>query len=759
MIYSNSDKGYPIEDFSAGLRTTGTFFSRIQTSPKAMNAMSGKGRSLKKRPGFANEILPGIGTAPITGMYEYGISREQRKQLMHTGTNVYKMDELDGNWHLLQTGISENTTSEFETFTTSSGNILLHCTHNNDALRYWDGDASTMSLVSGSGVPAPKYIKVWNNHVWAAGIIGNPSRLRYSNVASYTAWQTNSVDNYDDNFQTSDGDYITGLAVLRGNLYVFKRYHIFRVTYLGGTPLISVLKVISGTGCISNKSIVEAEVSLVDQEGTSKRQVLIFMTADKKIVAFDGAVIYPMSEVISEDNFHSEINMGSLNDSQLEECHAIYLAEKDAYVLFVANLSNAEVSHALVLDTTTRGIFPWDNMNFRSSAVFVTSGNKKIPYVGGYDGQAYRLMYGSKDVTPTLVTGLKALLHLDGKDDQTVITDYMGSLWTANGGASLDQSQAKFGKTSLLLDGTDDYISTPTSTDWDFSGGTWTVDCQVRPASLASDMVIWSQTTDASNYMNCILLSTGEVKFEIVTATVATVSVTTSSASITTGAWFHIEVIESGNTYKIFVNGTERGSGTDADRPLAYAGAFEFGRLGVGTPLYFNGWIDEIRVLKGVAANTATFTAPTVEYPSRTFANVEIGFEYELDLIDSKRADAMKKGRHILVHLKPRSNTTITLSRAMQFEGSFHTSTRRSYVANADAYPLGNTSGSFVLNSSTLGAQFGATLVYDLPDSYNHFRLRIEESSTLESFEIHRIDIVQSLEGLASNFYSGVVTS
>lgn len=753
MLYQNSDKTFPIEDFSGGMRTTGTFFSRIQSSPKTLNGLSGKGKTLRKRPGFDWENIPGIGTDPITGLYEYGISDSSRKQIIHVGSNLYKMDELDRTWDFLQGSITSGATSEFETFTTSSGNVMLHCTHSNDTLKSLTATGTTMTEITGSGAPSPKYIKAWNNHVWAAGIVNNPSRLRFSNVATYTNWQTSGIDNYDDNFQTSDGDFITGLAVLRGNLYVFKRYSIFRVTYLGGTPLISVLQVISGTGCISNKSIAEAEVTIVDADGSSKKQVLIFLTADKKIVAFDGTTIYPMSDVISDDNFYSSISMNTLNDSALSEAHAIFVPEQDMYLLFVANSSSSTVDHCLALNTITRGIFAWDNMDFRSSAIF-TYQNKKIPYVGGYTGQVFRFLYGAKDSSPTVTSGLVSLLHFDNADASTVITDNMNNVWTANSGAAIDIDQYKFGSSSLLLDGTDDYISTPYSPNFDFSGGIWTVDCWIRANSLDANGTIWSRNTDGNNYIVATLLTTGEIKFDIVTSGSTTVTMTTSSASITTGAWFHIEINQSGTAYKIFVNGTQRGSTTDSDLPVAYAGAFEIGRLGVGTANYFNGWIDEFRVLKGVRAHSTTFTPPTTKYDSRTFTDVDIDFSYEFDLLDSRRPDILKKARYVLVHLKPRSNTTFTISRAMQFQSAFGED--RDYVTDASSYPLGS---DFSLGTGTLGGDFGSILVYDIPDSFNQLRLRFEESSTLESFEIHRVDLVQAVEGLANQYYSGVVVA
>jgi len=76
----------------------------------------------------------------------------------------------------------------------------------------------------------------------------------------------------------------------------------------------------------------------------------------------------------------------------------------------------------------------------------------------------------------------QVLLHFDGSDTSTTITDEYGNTWTANGNAQIDTAQFKFGSAALLLDGTTDYISTtdiPT-----LGGGSWTVEGFYRPAVL-----------------------------------------------------------------------------------------------------------------------------------------------------------------------------------------------------------------------------------------------------------------------------------
>ncbi|HEV8261831.1 MAG TPA: hypothetical protein VGQ19_13880, partial [Burkholderiales bacterium] len=75
----------------------------------------------------------------------------------------------------------------------------------------------------------------------------------------------------------------------------------------------------------------------------------------------------------------------------------------------------------------------------------------------------------------------KVLLPFTGADGGTVITDTNAGgsahTWTANGNANTDNAQFKFGPTSLALDGTGDFVSTPDSADFTLGSGDFTIDC------------------------------------------------------------------------------------------------------------------------------------------------------------------------------------------------------------------------------------------------------------------------------------------
>ena len=71
-------------------------------------------------------------------------------------------------------------------------------------------------------------------------------------------------------------------------------------------------------------------------------------------------------------------------------------------------------------------------------------------------------------------SGASSLLHFDGANSGTYFADETGKPWTASNGACTSTAWAKFGSASLDLGGTR-HISTPSTSDFDFGAGDFTI--------------------------------------------------------------------------------------------------------------------------------------------------------------------------------------------------------------------------------------------------------------------------------------------
>jgi len=198
------------------------------------------------------------------------------------------------------------------------------------------------------------------------------------------------------------------------------------------------------------------------------------------------------------------------------------------------------------------------------------------------------------------------LLHFDGANSSTTFTDSSenSKTLTANGNAQISTAQSKFGGASGLFDGSGDEVSFANSSDFAFSGD-FTIEAFVY--------IVVSDTTDRNIY---ITANNGGLSFGLngkklqVGANNVAYDVKTS-ADIATSQWVHVAASRSGTTLRLFVNGTQDGSAT-ITRTYTSSGSHYIGSG--GSLNYFNGYIDELRITKGVARYTANFTPPAYPY-------------------------------------------------------------------------------------------------------------------------------------------------
>jgi len=86
-----------------------------------------------------------------------------------------------------------------------------------------------------------------------------------------------------------------------------------------------------------------------------------------------------------------------------------------------------------------------------------------------------------------------------------------------------------------------------------------------------------------------------------------------------TAAWNYIVIERYSGVTKLFINGTQEGASyTDSNNyptaPLVIGGRFS---ATSGDYRSLNGYIDDLRVTKGVARYTGGFTPPTAALPTR----------------------------------------------------------------------------------------------------------------------------------------------
>jgi hypothetical protein len=225
---------------------------------------------------------------------------------------------------------------------------------------------------------------------------------------------------------------------------------------------------------------------------------------------------------------------------------------------------------------------------------------------------------------------------MDGADASTTFTDSSLAPHTVTpaGNAQIDTAQSKFGGASGLFDGTDDYLSLEDSPDWYFGTGDFTIDFWVRFNSLPnvgnSEWCVYSQYVDASNRIRFGFYSTDGINVSPVATVISGGDAVLNRgpvATIVVNTWYHFAFVRSGSTHYIFQDGVQLDSAPMSGVVPDLASSLYVGTLS-GAAQYFNGWLDEFRVSKGVARWTSNFTPPTAPYSPSEEPGYGVFYDY-----------------------------------------------------------------------------------------------------------------------------------
>jgi hypothetical protein len=175
------------------------------------------------------------------------------------------------------------------------------------------------------------------------------------------------------------------------------------------------------------------------------------------------------------------------------------------------------------------------------------------------------------------------------------------------GNAQISTAEKKFGTGSLGFDGSGDYLTMRSVPDLTFGTGNFTLESWINIAS-PNDSPIYESRTGYTNATDGFTLTAFSSTTIRIFTTSALITATVSNYS---GIWTHVAVVRLNGTTTLYVNGVSGGTTTSLNNltstdPVLIGG----GRYGGSSPVSLNGYIDDLRITKGVARYTANFTPP-----------------------------------------------------------------------------------------------------------------------------------------------------
>ena len=284
-----------------------------------------------------------------------------------------------------------------------------------------------------------------------------------------------------------------------------------------------------------------------------------------------------------------------------------------AYPITVPESINTWVHIAVVKVGSTMTLY-WNGVSKGSGTSNGTfSFNKIGTYNGSYNFTGYMsnfrfvngtAVYTANFTPPTapLTAITNTSLLLSGTNAGIYDNAIKNDLETV-GSAQVSTSVVKYGTGSILFNSaTSDCLNTPATPNLNLYSGDFTVELwfyaiSISPCTLIHQGTNWTLNYDAT--------SGGRLYYQA--GAVTTTPLITGAGS---GVWNHVAIVKYGSTTKLYLNGTAASLSTTDVPANDTTTQLQIGKSSGA----FNGYIDDLRVTKGIARYTANFTPPTAVF-------------------------------------------------------------------------------------------------------------------------------------------------
>ncbi len=229
--------------------------------------------------------------------------------------------------------------------------------------------------------------------------------------------------------------------------------------------------------------------------------------------------------------------------------------------------------------------------------------------------QAYSVTFNDLDlsvgVSDPFYNNIQILLKGEGANGGTTITDSGPNNLTVatNNGATTSTAAFKYGSASLLF---------PDSTLFTNKGITYSIPSGQTFGTGDYTIELFFNLATASARAHTILQidnSTGTLLIDAQGAIRWLSQIFGPNSNVSTLTWHHLAVTRESSSVKVFFNGVQQGSTVTSTVNHTFSTLYVGRELDGDRGLW--GYIDELRITKGVARYTANFTPPTATFPEQ----------------------------------------------------------------------------------------------------------------------------------------------
>ena len=181
-----------------------------------------------------------------------------------------------------------------------------------------------------------------------------------------------------------------------------------------------------------------------------------------------------------------------------------------------------------------------------------------------------------------------------------------------NGDVSSQTSVKKFGAGSIQFDGTGDYLDIVSNDDFAFGVADFTIETWIYKTADTGQEIIFDFRSAATDNAVAIGIRSVNKPYVYVNGSYEI----QSSTSLSLNNWNHVAYSREGTTGTLYVNGSSVGSWTDTTNYLARP--LVIGALYTGASTELTGYLDDIRISKGIARYTSAFPVTTTPFTDDT---------------------------------------------------------------------------------------------------------------------------------------------
>jgi hypothetical protein len=173
------------------------------------------------------------------------------------------------------------------------------------------------------------------------------------------------------------------------------------------------------------------------------------------------------------------------------------------------------------------------------------------------------------------------------------------------GSVATQTTYYKYGGASIYFPGTGSFLFAPSSLAYQMGTGDFTLEAWIYPTNVTGNYTLFALGTEAAGRYNGFIVNGA------LTTNLYGVASVTLGGSIAINTWTHVVIARQGSTIRGFLNGTVLAT-TETNSSAVGNGPLRIG-IDTGNSNPFVGYMDDVRVTKGVARFTANFTPATSE--------------------------------------------------------------------------------------------------------------------------------------------------